>query len=170
MIDKRLLEKSLMDDPDEFTYRTVAKDDYVEVILGGILDEDADLSEFTIMTGLVDFNFKDVSKITSLGIRNWVNLIKQMKAEVSYSECPPPVVRQLSRVPSFIDKAKVRSVYVVYSCDHCDNEKLILVGCEQFTRNPPSVPKGIDCDKCKQSKLVMGDPVDQYFAFAKYIR
>jgi len=138
------------------------------VMLKGVIDEDTDFENIKKLGSPLVFNFKNVTSINSCGIRTWVNFLKELgKAEISYEECPPLIVRQLNMVPSFQGPAKVLSVFVPYVCDNCETEKLVAVSAEKFAGGAPSVPETMTCDACKKGEMELDGQREQYFAFAK---
>lgn len=139
------------------SYRITHHDNGVTVYLTGEINESSDLSVFNDLKGPIEFNFRNITAISSYGIRNWTNLIRAISSEVFYSECSPPVVRQMNRIPSFIGKAHILSVYVVYYCDECDEEKIILVSRDQFMRSSLTVPQALECPRCNTKTMLIGD-------------
>lgn len=136
-----------------------------KVVLKGAIDEDSDFSPILKTSGPVSINFKEVQSINSLGIRSWVNFLKDLSnREVHYEECPPIIVRQLNMVPSFLGKAKVLSVFVPYVSDDTDEEKLVLVPSQKFEQNGFSIDETLK--EGGQEYELDGHP-QQYFAFAK---
>lgn len=138
----------------------------VKAILAGVIDEDADLSSIVATKGPLILNLSDVQTINSLGVRAWVNFIKDLGSrEVWYEECPPAIVRQLNMIPSFMGHAKVLSAYATYVCSNCDAEALVLVEHDKFKSG--KVPDPIACEECKKGKMEFDGQPQQYFAFAK---
>ncbi len=71
-----------------------------------------------------------VKKISSFGIREWVDFIsaagKQAK-QVLLIECAPKVVDQLNMVANFTGGGRVFSFYAPFRCDYCDSEQRVLL-------------------------------------------
>lgn len=132
--------------------------------LSGFLDENSDLKPLATLSGNQVINFKDVSRVNSCGVREWVNLITQIsQASLSYEECPIVVVKQLNAVPDFQGKAKVTSFYAPYFCESCDQEAVTLLKTEQVASGTPPEMK---CPKC--SKPMNFDAIpNQYLSFLK---
>jgi hypothetical protein len=71
-----------------------------------------------------------VKKISSFGIREWVDFIstasKQVRSVVLI-ECAPKVVDQLNMVANFAGTGRVFSFYAPFRCDYCDSEHRVLL-------------------------------------------
>ena len=66
-----------------------------------------------------------VKKISSFGIREWVDFVgtasKQVRTLIMI-ECAPKVVDQLNMVANFAGGGRVFSFYAPFRCDYCDSE------------------------------------------------
>jgi anti-anti-sigma regulatory factor len=71
-----------------------------------------------------------VKKISSFGIREWVDFVtaasKQVRSLVLV-ECAPKVVDQLNMVANFAGGGRVFSFYAPFRCDYCDSEHRVLL-------------------------------------------
>lgn len=71
-----------------------------------------------------------VKKISSFGIREWVDFIstasKQVRSVVLI-ECAPKVVDQLNMVANFAGSGRVFSFYAPFRCDYCDSEHNVIL-------------------------------------------
>lgn len=132
--------------------------------LSGVLDEHSDLTPLNGLSGAVAINFKEVARVNSCGVREWVNLIaKLQEAQLSYEECPMVVVKQLNSVPDFQGKAKVTSFFAPYFCEDCDAEEVKLLQSSQISGETAPT---LNCEKC--SKPLNFDAIPaQYFSFLK---
>jgi anti-anti-sigma regulatory factor len=149
---------------EKFKIQTAGK----KITLKGIIDEDADFSSLKNLSGQITINFKEVTSINSLGIRTWVNFLKQVEqSEISFEECPPIIVRQMNMVPSFVGKSTIKSVFVPYVCEECESEKLVKVESNQFSGGKISVQESMPCTSCKKGEMELDGNPKQYFAFAK---
>jgi hypothetical protein len=149
---------------EKFRFELAARGDQKVVMLKGVVDEDTTFDQLARLPGPLIFNFKGVTSINSLGIRSWVNLLKEIAhVEVYFEECPPVIVRQMNMVPSFLSHGKVLSVYVPYVCDQCDTEALMLVEAAQFSKPEEAFP----CESCKKGEMEFDGHPEQYFAFLK---
>jgi hypothetical protein len=150
---------------DKFNFKVVKNGDRNCVLLQGQIDEDTSFEELVGVESPIVFNFKNLTGISSIGIRSWVNFLKELSGkDISYEECPPLVVRQMNMVPSFIGSAKVLSVFVPYVCEKCEQEKLVLLNESQFGMK---VTEAFPCEACKQGEMEIDGHPQQYFAFAK---
>ena len=153
---------------DHFSYDLTEREGFTHVNLMGSIDENTDLSQLLkLKNSPVVFHFKGITSVNSCGIRTWVNFIKEFSSgNVTFTECPPLVVRQMNMVPSFLGKATVESVFVPYVCDQCENEQSILVSISEYKKGTP-LPETIPCEKCQSQEMELDGNVKQYFAFTK---
>jgi anti-anti-sigma regulatory factor len=138
------------------------------VKLGGVIDEDNELSELVerIPAGTALIDVGDVERINSCGVRDWVNWLGKLDVQGARSvlvECSPAIVAQINLVNNFTGNGVVKSFYVPYFCPECDEEKVLLVETSEMGP-PPHEPPTCRCDECD---LVMDfdDMPDSYFAF-----
>ncbi|MBP9087119.1 MAG: anti-sigma factor antagonist [Kofleriaceae bacterium] len=71
-----------------------------------------------------------VKKISSFGIREWVDFVKTAGEQVQQLiliECTPKVVDQLNIVGNFAGHGRVFSFYAPFHCDYCDSEHRVLL-------------------------------------------
>lgn len=135
------------------------------VFLQGDIDEDSVFDELLALGSPVVLDFKDVTSINSCGIRNWVNFLKNLVGrEIYYQQCPPLIVRQMNMVPSFVGHANVLSVFAPYVCEHCEEEKLVLIDKNGFKG---AIEESFPCTKCKEGVMELDGHPKQYIAFAK---
>lgn len=136
----------------------------------GPLNEDASIELLALYSGsgkTCIFDFAGLSSINSKGISAWMSFIRGFAAqrEISFINCPPPLVLQVNMIPSFVAKVRVESVYCPYACEACGERTLHLVTLPQqilaidLTLTPP-----ITCIKCGGQARPEDDPAD-YFAF-----
>jgi anti-anti-sigma regulatory factor len=96
-----------------------------------------------------------VKKISSFGIREWVDFIDAAGKQVSQVvliECAPKVVDQLNMVANFAGGGRVFSFYAPFRCDYCDSEHRALL---EITRDFEAM-KAMKlaerpCPACKES-------------------
>jgi anti-anti-sigma regulatory factor len=144
------------------------RDDLSFVKLAGVIDEDNELTELTdkIHGGTVVIDLREVERINSCGVRDWVNWLGRVESkniEIVLVECSPAIVAQINLVNNFTGNGVVKSFYVPYFCPECDEEKVLL--CETADMGAPPYEAPIcRCDECD---LVMDfdDMPDSYFAF-----
>ncbi len=138
------------------------------VKLGGVIDEDNELTELVdkIPTGTAVIDLGEIERINSCGVRDWVNWLGKLEGNGARSvlvECSPAIVAQINLVNNFTGSGVVKSFYVPYFCPECDEEKVLLVEAADMGP-PPHEPPTCRCDECD---LVMDfdDMPDSYFAF-----
>ena len=138
------------------------------VKLGGVIDEDNELSDLVdkIPTGTAVIDLGEIERINSCGVRDWVNWLSKLENNGTRSvlvECSPAIVAQINLVNNFTGNGVVKSFYVPYFCPECDEEKVLLVEATDMGP-PPHEPPTCRCDECD---LVMDfdDMPDSYFAF-----
>ena len=71
-----------------------------------------------------------VKKISSFGIREWVDFIgtAQVQArQMVLVECAPKVIDQLNMVANFTGGGRLYSFYAPFRCDYCDSEHRVLL-------------------------------------------
>ena len=152
---------------DKFKFELVKKDGTNFVFLNGIIDEDTKFDKLKEIESPLVLNFKDVTSINSLGVRNWVNLMKEMQEkQIFYAEATPLIVRQLNMIPSFLGNAKVLSAYAMYVCDNCEHEKLVMLNGDEFESAGEKLEQLVQCDSCGKEEMELDGDADQYFAFA----
>src|SRR5262245_47550463 len=144
------------------------RDDLSFVKLAGVIDEDNELTELTdkIHGGTVVIDLREVERINSCGVRDWVNWLGRVESkniEIVLVECSPAIVAQINLVNNFTGNGVVKSFYVPYFCPECDEEKVLL--CETADMGPP--PHEAPICRCDECDLVMDfdDMPDSYFAF-----
>jgi len=84
----------------------------------------------TVKADALVLDLGEVKKISSFGIREWVDFIgttgKQVK-QLVLIECAPKVVDQLNMVANFAGDGRVFSFYAPFRCDYCDSEHRVLL-------------------------------------------
>ena len=101
------------------------------VILSGAIDEatnNALRDIYTKAEKTVVFDFKLVEYVNSLGIRSWINFLRNIEEGrmIQFRNCTPDVVMQMNLISHFKGTATVTSFYGEYSCEDCGDEELIL--------------------------------------------
>jgi anti-anti-sigma regulatory factor len=96
-----------------------------------------------------------VKKISSFGIREWVDFISSVGKQVQkiiLIECTPKVVDQLNMVANFAGGGRVFSFYAPFRCDYCDSEHRVL---QQVDRDHDAIKSmklaERPCPSCKES-------------------
>jgi len=98
----------------------------------GMIDEGFEGKKLGASTGgdVLVIDLGGVKKISSFGIREWVDFIttaSQQVRSVILIECAPKVVDQLNMVANFAGGGRVFSFYAPFRCDYCDSEHRVLL-------------------------------------------
>ena len=145
-----------------------AQGDHTVVTFEGSIDEDTQYGSILKTQGALVFRLMGVKNINSLGIRNWVNFMRELGTRsVIFAECPPVLVRQMNMIPSFRGNAKVQSVLAPLVCDACEVEKMELVTSDHFADGSDRWSAPQACSQCQKKEMVFDGNPKQYFAFAK---
>ncbi|MGE5185803.1 MAG: hypothetical protein ACM31C_27270, partial [Acidobacteriota bacterium] len=110
-----------------------------------------------------------VKKISSFGIREWVDFIgsaaKHTKSIVLI-ECAPKVVDQLNMVANFAGGGKVFSFYAPFRCDYCDSEHRVLLDmAKDFEAIKAMKLAERPCPACKEG-MYFDEDGSTYFSYA----
>lgn len=95
-----------------------------------------------------------VKKISSFGIREWVDFVttagKQVRSMILI-ECSPKVVDQLNMVANFAGGGRVFSFYAPFRCDYCDSEHRVLLQLDKDHETIKSMKLAErPCPSCKE--------------------
>lgn len=133
--------------------------------LSGTIDESFDgkrLAATVDATTLV-LDLGGVRKISSFGIREWVDFVGAVGARrvaIYLVECAPKVVDQLNMVANFAGSGRVYSFYLPYHCDYCDHDDRVLW---QVDRDHEALRAGKPpqraCGHCGELQYFNEDPV-----------
>jgi hypothetical protein len=109
-----------------------------------------------------------VKKISSFGIREWVDFVtvasKQVRSVVMI-DCAPKVVDQLNMVANFAGGGRVFSFYAPFRCDYCDSEQRVLLDVNKDFETIKSMKLGErPCPSCKES-MYFDEDGSTYFSF-----
>lgn len=119
----------------------------------GTIDEDFNGEEVAEQAkGTLILDLGEVRRISSFGIREWVDFIKaaELKAHsIYFIECSPKILDQFNMVANFGGSGKILSFYAPYRCDYCDDDRRRLVQVDESyelikNMSLPDVP----CDSC----------------------
>jgi len=109
-----------------------------------------------------------VKKISSFGIREWVDFMATAATQVKQLvliECAPKVIDQLNMVANFAGGGRVHSFYAPFRCDYCDSEQRVLLEINKDWEAIKAM-KLADrpCPSCKES-MYFDDDGSTYFSF-----
>jgi anti-anti-sigma regulatory factor len=138
--------------------------------LSGTIDESFEGKKLaaTIKAKTLVLDLADIKKISSFGIREWVDFVKNVGDhvdEIVLIECAPKVVDQLNMVGNFSGKGRVFSFYAPFRCDYCDNDARVLFHVDRDWEVIKSMkPAERACDKCGEPQYFDEDPTT-YFSY-----
>lgn len=140
--------------------------DYVRLV--GVIDEDNNLMSVLprLTRDVVVVGLREVARINSLGVRDWVNWMNSLDAagkRVVMHECSTAVVSQINLVANFAGKSHIESFLAPYFCSACDADRLRLIQTRRLTGDPPRAPRAL-CDQC-DSLMALDEVEDSYFSF-----
>ena len=144
------------------------KDGITLIEISGVIDEDNGLAALVekIPAGRATIQLAGVTRITSYGVRDWVNWLGKLDkkgVQLTLVGCAPAIVAQLNLVADFPGKSKVKSIFVPYVCHRCDHESIHLVEVSDLGVSPYAAPAR-RCATC-QGALEFDDVEERYFAF-----
>src|SRR5688572_30524167 len=138
--------------------------------LSGTIDESFEGKKLaaTVKGKTLVLDLADIKKISSFGIREWVDFIKTVSGsvdEIVLIECAPKVVDQLNMVGNFAGKGRVFSFYAPFRCDYCDTDARVLYQVDRDWDVIKSMKPGErPCDKCGEPQYFDEDPTT-YFSY-----
>lgn len=160
-------------------FNVTQKQNECTIEVQGAINENSDFSVIDLKSAkMVYLDLKSVTTLNSMGLRNWVNWVKQLKiTQMIVRHCPRAVVDQMNILHGFLPMgAIVESFFVPYSCQNCGLEEnyLALRG-RDFqegnvdTKEGHNLPQVKTCPKC-QGQMEMDVVSSRYFIFLKYRR
>lgn len=149
-------------------------EDFTYVRLVGTVDEDNELAPLVnrIRGEAAIIDLAGIEDINNCGVRDWVNCLEGLLARnvaVVLVECSPAIVAKLNTVSNFIENGYVKSFYVPYFCQACDQEKALLVDMDEFRGDATIKTPTCRCDSC-DGIMAFDDLEESYFAFVKDAR
>jgi DNA-binding response OmpR family regulator len=138
------------------------------VVIKGDITEAVSFKELMpIMVGRVDFDLSQVSYINSLGVREWINFLKQASIQgYVFHACSIPFVLQASIVPSVLGKGTVASFFAPYRCEQCDLTQERLLQSATVLASDNFEPPRFTCGECGGSEE-LDDLPERYLAFLR---
>ncbi|HTR50609.1 MAG TPA: zinc ribbon domain-containing protein, partial [Kofleriaceae bacterium] len=118
--------------------------------------------------GTLVLDLGNVKKISSFGIREWVDFVgaaKKQASELVLIECAPKVVDQLNMVANFTAGGRVFSFYAPFRCDYCDSEHRVLLDVgKDFEAMRAMKLADRPCPSCKES-MYFDEDGSTYFSY-----
>jgi hypothetical protein len=112
------------------------------------------------------FDMEEVRKVTSFGVREWLEGLKSLRAEYyGFARCRPAVVAQFNMVSGFLGRGQVLSLYAPYTCPECNQELEQLLDLRsQFPNLAARKIPPLRCSSCGVD-AIFDDLPDSYFSF-----
>lgn len=122
----------------------------------------------TVAGDTLVLDLSGVKKISSFGIREWVDFVntaaKQVRSMILI-ECSPKVVDQLNMVANFAGGGRVFSFYTPFRCDYCDSEHRVLLQVDKDHETIKSMKLAErPCPSCKEGMYFDEDGAT-YFSY-----
>lgn len=124
---------------------------------GAITDEihfnelEAKLGPILVGSRSITFDLGRVTRLSSVGGRNWTRFISQIRVPYSFSRISEPVLDLFNLIPSLLgaESSLVQEVLVPFFCEKCDRSVSEPVALERLFDEYGSfhVPK-VTCQKC----------------------
>lgn len=141
-----------------------------QLALSGIIDETSPLASLPGYAhhGLLRMDLRGVSFINSLGVRDWIRLLQQLRGAaiqlelVAVSEA---LIHQFNMIAAARGNATVKSFFAPYACDRCGRDESVLLDTTDHRSaleagRAPSLP----CSECGEP-MAFNDFPERYFSF-----
>jgi hypothetical protein len=150
------------------TWHIDTRGDRMVVLLRGEINENADLTELQRhLHGQVTLVLEAVTRINSCGVREWVNLMRELDevTDLVFARCSPTVVTQLNSIYNFRGRARVASFFAPYVCEVCRVDEYKLLDVEEHfpDRTELHVP-AFRCPRCG-GVMMFDELAERYLAF-----
>lgn len=150
-----------------FQVQTTHQGDQTQVKLSGVINEEAELLFFSsLKPGKVVINTKEINRINSCGVREWITAMKKMPAgiELVYEECSPAFMDQVNMITNFVGKGAIKSLYLPYENPSNGYKCEVLCDLEVcMTDDGLELPEATDPETGEA--LELADDPDQLFSF-----
>lgn len=141
---------------------------FVSYTFDGDVDENFRHTEVPrIAAATINFNLENVNNFNSVGIREWVYMVREMSTlgALCFKRCSVTMIDQINMVPDSLGNGTVESFFAPYACaDHGETNRLIVAAEHQSSIVQNRAPE-FSCDQCGQ-KLDFDALEDAYFMFA----
>jgi eukaryotic-like serine/threonine-protein kinase len=137
--------------------------------VSGVIDETFDADDLVAgATGVMVIDLDGVQRITSFGIRAWINALKRLRTDYyCLINCQPSMVSQLNLVTGFAAKGEVVSFHAPYFCPECDDSTSVFLDLRQAEHRQAvaslELPE-VTCPSCG-SQCEFDDLVEAYFQY-----
>lgn len=139
----------------------------VIIQLSGAIEEDDENPGWLINSRSNEaiFSTKDIQRINSAGIRNWILYFEGLVAKgikLTFIEVPTILVQTAKLIPNFFCGAKIESFFVPLECTKCKHTFSILVKRADVKKDQKNYATP-QCPECKGKSIIDDD--DTYFDF-----
>lgn len=145
------------------------------LVLSGNIDEHANYDSVTRDIERCEkilINLEDIKLINSTGIQKWIEFMGRFLGVINVEKCSVRVISQLNMFPGFFGKRaiNIRSFFVPYFCQGCDESRNILVRCDSTHVIDLKSGKSPVLEPCEQCKTILEfDGIEKkFFAFVRY--
>jgi serine/threonine protein kinase len=120
----------------------------------------------SLSAGPVVFDMREVPRITSYGVREWLALISRLPTSVyAFVHCRPGIVSQFNIVANFGGGGSLVTLYAPYLCGSCQAEHEALIDLRTHARPvAENIALTLPCPSCG-APSDFDDVPDAYFAF-----
>ncbi len=137
------------------------------IYFSGNFDEDIEIDRIAgLFTNKMTFDLKEINKITSFGVKLWIDLLKKAPANcsINFQNCSTAFIDQANMISNFIQNGKITSYMAPFICTN-DHEFEILLNSEdvKFEDDEYIIPD-ITCKECG-AKCELDDFAEDYFGF-----
>lgn len=148
----------------------IEEHEYPRVVIKGDITEATSFRDLLpVMVGRVDFDVSQVTYINSLGVREWVEFLRQAPIQgYEFHACSIPFVIQASLVEDFVGRGTVTSFFAPYHCEDCDLQEERLLQSATILASDELAPPVFNCPNC-DGTLEFDDIPRRYFAFLRPI-
>lgn len=138
--------------------------------LSGVIDTNFPHDELLAMArGIVVIDLDGVSRLSSYGVRQWLKMVKDLKADYCcFVRARPAMIMQFNLMSNFAGNGELLSFYLPYVCEACGSytERLIDARVEQVAIKACS-PPATACASCGLP-AEFDDIAETYLSFASH--
>lgn len=149
------------------TWRLEEDDDRQIVVLLHSLTERSNFGDLLPLLEMpVVFDLQRVSKINSIGVSRWIDLLRQLDGATEYNlaHCSVAFCIQAAYIAEMTGSGEVISLFVPYECPSCTREVDRELQVSEIKLKPQPTAPVFKCPSCK-SDLVFADVPGRYFEF-----
>ncbi len=146
--------------------------DVIVLRLEGNITEDSQIEDANKdLKPLVVIDLDKVERINSYGIRQWINVMKEIcenSKQVIFHRCPPAFVEQFNMISNFGGGGMVFSFYLPFYSENEDKEEMRLYALpDGKTPEEDPDPEALLTEE-EKGTLEFNDIEDEYFYFLKH--